>query len=188
MLRERELPPLMLPYNRMNVVAVCLLWLGLAVVLVPLIGLLYAYNDEVRDFDMRLWVLFWVGAVFGVVVALLFAVWSLAQLATRRSALIIRHEGIEPLDYGFLGWDDIVRLEVKREGLLRSLVISPRDPEAVIARLRGRRRRQALVALRAGQSPVKVPLLYLPLDEDELREEIKRYLPLDKTLLLLFGR
>lgn len=90
MLRERELPPLMLPYNRMNVVAVCLLWLGLAVVLVPLIGLLYAYNDEVRDFDMRLWVLFWVGAVFGVVVALLFAVWSLAQLATRRSALIDR--------------------------------------------------------------------------------------------------
>ena len=93
------------------------------------------------------------------------------------------YQGIDPLWYGLIRWeeiDQVAKVRCKGQWLLG---IYPKDTDELLARQPGLRRSLIKRAIEQGFPPVYVTQLALPMTVDEVLAEIRRYtdVPISKV-------
>jgi hypothetical protein len=176
-------PPLAIYPNRVKTVV--LVAISATLVVLPVISLLLfrARIEEVKAVSYRLYGLIWIGiGLFGLLGSLGLA-FNFRQLALPKPVVTISSQGIEPLWYGLIRWeeiDQVAKVRCKGQWLLG---IYPKDTDELLSRQTGLRRSLIKRALEQGFPPVYVTQLALPMTVDEVLAEIRRYtdVPISKV-------
>jgi hypothetical protein len=148
-------------------------WLGLY--------LLSVYGQAIRGMGLlKLYVLLLVGAWACVILSalgLLNAVWRVFQ---NKPAMVIDEEGLTGFTFGFVPWDDIAVVRyynVAGQVVEPHLEVEVHDPEAVLARMPLVQRKLCKLNVDNGGPLLMLPLSFLPVSYEELREIIEEFRP-----------
>jgi hypothetical protein len=172
---RKKLPPLAVYPSRVTtlvLVAVCV-----ALIAVSVIAVLFfrAQIEETQLLSFRLYAVVWIGIGLFFILGCIGLLVNFRQFLFPRPVVTISSEGIEPLWFGLLGWNEIDHLaKVQRKGQWL-LGIFPKDPEDILSR-QGRVNRALMrQAIQQGLPALYVTQLALPMTIDQLLAEIPRY-------------
>ena len=179
---KKPLPLAIYPSRPKTVVLVAV---SAALLVLPVIALLLfrAQIEETKAVSYRLYALIWIGIGLFLLLGALGLAFNLRQLALPRPVVTISSQGIDPLWYGLIRWeeiDQVAKVRCKGQWLLG---IYPKDTDELLARQPGLRRSLIKRAIEQGFPPVYVTQLALPMTVDEVLAEIRRYtdVPISKV-------
>ena len=179
---KKPLPLAIYPSRPKTVVLVAV---SAALVVLPVIALLLfrAQIEETKAVSYRLYALIWIGIGLFLLLGALGLAFNLRQLALPRPVVTISSQGIEPLWYGLIRWeeiDQVAKVRCKGQWLLG---IYPKGTDELLARQPSLRRSLIKRTIKQGFPPVYVTQLALPMTVDEVLAEIRRYtdVPISKV-------
>jgi hypothetical protein len=176
-------PPLAIYPSRVR--AAVLAAISALLLVLPVIALLLfrAQIEDVKAASYRLYGLIWIGSGLFVLLGLAGLAFNLRQLAWPKAVVTISSQGIEPLWYGLIRWEEIDRIAKVRCKGQWLLGIYPKDSDELLSGQSGLRRSLIQRAIEQGFPPVYVTQLALPMAVDEVLAEIRRYtdVPISKV-------
>jgi hypothetical protein len=148
-----------------------------ALVVVSGVAVLFfrAQIEETKEVSYRLYAVLWLGIGLVLTLGCLGLPVNLRRLIAPGPVVTVRSDGIEPLWYGLITWEEIDRLaKVKRQAQWL-LAIVPKDPDKVLARQTLAGRALARRAIQQGFPAFYLTQFALPITVDQLLAEIRRY-------------